>query len=70
VEAKELEGEIAKAVDILPPRQKSAFILRYYEGLDLNSIAEILGCRVGTVKAHLSYGRNMLRKMLLPYLKD
>jgi RNA polymerase sigma-70 factor (ECF subfamily) len=70
VEAKELEGEIAKAVDILPPRQKSAFILRYYEGLDLNSIAEILGCRVGTVKAHLSYGRNMLRKILLPYLKD
>jgi RNA polymerase sigma-70 factor (ECF subfamily) len=69
VETKELKGEIAKAIDMLPPRQKSAFILRYYEGLDLNSIAEILGCRVGTVKAHLSHGRSKLKDILLPYLE-
>ncbi|MFQ6041478.1 MAG: RNA polymerase sigma factor [Candidatus Poribacteria bacterium] len=68
VEAKELENAIARAIDMLPSRKRSVFILRYYEGLDLKSIAEILGCRVGTVKAHLSYGRRMLKKMLSPYL--
>ena len=70
VEAKELENAIARAIDMLPSRKQSVFILRYYEGLDLQSIAEILGCRVGTVKAHLSYGRQMLKKMLSPYLEN
>jgi RNA polymerase sigma-70 factor (ECF subfamily) len=68
-EAKELKNEIEKAVDMLPPREKSAFILKYYEGLDLKSIAEILGCRVGTVKAHLSHGRSKLKKLLSPYME-
>ena len=70
VEAKELESKITNAIDMLPPRQKSAFILRYYEDLDLNNIAEILGCKVGTVKAHLSYARDALKKKLSPYLLD
>ncbi len=69
VEAKELGSEITKAIDMLPSRMKSAFILRYYEDLDLKSIAEILGCRVGTVKSHLSHGRRRLKNMLLPYLE-
>ena len=69
VETKELRNEIAKAVDMLSPREKSAFILRYYEDLDLKSIAEVLGCRVGTVKAHLSHGRSKLKDILSPYLE-
>jgi RNA polymerase sigma-70 factor (ECF subfamily) len=68
VEAKELEREITQAIDMLPARQKSAFILWYYDGLDLKSIADILGCQVGTVKTHLSYARRKLKKMLSPFL--
>jgi RNA polymerase sigma-70 factor (ECF subfamily) len=69
VETKELESEVAKAIDTLPSRTKSVFILWYYKGIDYKTISEILGCRVGAVKEHLSHGRRMLKKMLAPYLK-
>jgi len=69
VEAKELESEVAKAIDTLPSRTKSVFILWYYEGLDYKSISKILGCRFSTVKSHLFHGRRILKKRLAPYLK-
>ncbi len=68
VEVKELRGEIAKAISALPPQQKQAFILRYYEGLDLESIARVLGCRESTVRSHLCLGRRKIREILSPYL--
>ena len=68
LEVKELEDEVAKALDMLSSRTKTMVILRYYEGLDYKSISEILGCRVGAVKANLSSGMRMLRKTLSPYL--
>lgn len=68
VEAQELKDAITQAIEMLPSRQRSAFILWYYEQLDLNSIAEILDCRLGTVKAHLSHARQKLKQMLSPFL--
>jgi len=68
-ETKELEDEIAKAMDMLSSRTRSAIILRYYEGLDYKSISEILGCRIGVVKANLSKGMRMLKNVLSPYLE-
>lgn len=37
----------------LQPRRRAVVVLRYYEDLPLADIAEILGCRVGTVKSML-----------------
>ena len=50
---RELGASILRAVETLPARQKSAFILRYLEGMDLSEIAETLGIGTGAVKAHL-----------------
>jgi DNA-directed RNA polymerase specialized sigma24 family protein len=44
----------------LPPRQRDAVVLRYYEDLPEAEIARVLGCAVGTVKSQLSKARATL----------
>jgi RNA polymerase sigma-70 factor (sigma-E family) len=46
----------------LPPQQRSAVVLRYYEDLDDEEIAEILGCRPVTVRTNISRGLATLRQ--------
>jgi RNA polymerase sigma factor (sigma-70 family) len=48
-------------VDGLPSRQRAAIVLRYYEGMSELDIAEIIGCRPGTVKSLLSRALATLR---------
>jgi RNA polymerase sigma-70 factor (sigma-E family) len=48
----------------LPPKQRAAIALRYYEDLTDEQIAELLGCRTGTVRSYLSRGLATLRKAL------
>lgn len=45
----------------LPPRQRTVIVLRYYEDLDDNRIAEILGCTTGTVRTHAKRALTALR---------
>jgi RNA polymerase sigma-70 factor (sigma-E family) len=46
----------------LTPRQRAAVVLKYYEDLSEQQIAETLGCRPGTVKSLLSRSMTKLRK--------
>jgi RNA polymerase sigma-70 factor (sigma-E family) len=50
----------------LPRRQRAALVLRFYEGLPDSEIAEVLGCAVGTVRAHISRALATLRAQLAP----
>jgi RNA polymerase sigma-70 factor (sigma-E family) len=52
------------ALRALPVRQRATVILRYFEDRSEAETAEILGCRVGTVKSHLSRGLARLREHL------
>ena len=53
----------------LPPRQRAAIVLRYYEDLSLAQTAEVMGCSVGAVKSHVSTGIGRLRDHLgAPFL--
>lgn len=45
--------DLAQSLARLPLRQREVVILRFLEGFDTAETAEILGCREGTVKAHL-----------------
>jgi RNA polymerase sigma factor (sigma-70 family) len=48
----------------LPPRQRAALVLRFYEDLSERQIAEILRCRPGTVKSLVSRGLSRLRTQI------
>ena len=52
----------------LPPRQRAAIVLRYYEDLSEAETAQVMGCAVGTVKSQVSTGLQRLRRRLGPDL--
>ena len=45
----------------LPLRQRTAIVLRYYEDLPDDTIAELLGCRRATVRSLVARGLEVLR---------
>jgi RNA polymerase sigma-70 factor (sigma-E family) len=53
----------------LPIRQRTVIVLRYYEDRSEAEIAEIMGCRPGTVKSHATRGIVRLRE-LMPELSN
>ncbi|MHA6761184.1 SigE family RNA polymerase sigma factor [Streptacidiphilus sp. PAMC 29251] len=50
----------------LPPRQRQAVVLRYWEDLSESQVAAAMGCSVGTVKSQASKGVAKLRAVFLP----
>jgi RNA polymerase sigma-70 factor (sigma-E family) len=52
------------ALQALPPRQRAAIVLRYYEDLTEAQTAAVLGCAVGTVKSQVFDGLRTLRARL------
>jgi RNA polymerase sigma-70 factor (ECF subfamily) len=60
----ELRNAIVKAERGLSSQQKTIFRLRHYESLSLEEIADHLGLRAGTVRAHLFRAIHKIRKEL------
>ncbi|MDX1915558.1 MAG: RNA polymerase sigma factor [Methylophilus sp.] len=55
---------IEKALEKLPTRQREAFVLRYWEEMDVAETAEIMGCSQGSVKTHCSRAVHTLSQLL------
>jgi RNA polymerase sigma-70 factor (sigma-E family) len=57
----EERDEVWTALRRVSPRQRAALVLRFYEDLSERQVAEVLGCRPGTVKSLVSRGLETLR---------
>ena len=62
--AHQLRAAIERAERQLSAQQKIIFRLRHYENHSLEEIAELLGLRAGTVRAHLFRAIHKIRKQL------
>ena len=64
IEAVEMRSEIEAALAALPAEFRSAVVLSDVEGLALQTVAEILGVPIGTVKSRVFRGRRILSETL------
>jgi len=55
-----IDGEIKK----LPTRQREAFLMRYWEDMDVAETAAAMGCSEGSVKTHCSRATHALAAAL------
>ncbi len=55
---------LQRSLESLPARYRDALVLFYFHDMDVSQAARSLGVPVGTVKARLSRGRDILRRKL------
>jgi RNA polymerase sigma-70 factor (ECF subfamily) len=55
---------IIEAISKLPFKYRTVIVLNDIEGFSYKDIAQILGCRLGTVESRLFKARSLLREML------
>lgn len=59
----EASADLLRALGELPPRQRVALVLRYFEDLSEAEVANAMGCSVGTVKSTTSRALERLRSL-------
>lgn len=64
----ELGVLMSEALETLPTRQKSVFVLRYSEGMSLKEVSDTLNISVGAVKANLWQAGQKMKSLLKGFL--
>jgi len=64
LEQSEVLAIIEKEVEKLPARQREAFLMRYWEDMDIAETAGAMGCSEGSVKTHCSRATHTLAAAL------
>lgn len=70
LERKEQVEQVQQAVLGLPAASRAVLILREYEGMTYQEMAEALDIPIGTVMSRLSYARNQVRQTMHRYLEE
>jgi RNA polymerase sigma-70 factor (sigma-E family) len=55
---------LLRALVEVPPRQRAALVLRFWEDLSVDETAKALGCSAGTVKSQVSRGLATMRELV------
>lgn len=69
LDKEELKLAILNMINSLPPEQRSAIMLRYFNEVSVKEIADIQGVSEGTVKSRLNYGRKAIKDEVEKYEK-
>ena len=64
LEQSEILKVIENEIKSLPARQRQAFLMRYWEEMDVAETAAAMGCSEGSVKTHCSRATHTLAKAL------
>jgi len=64
VARREMSAAVARAMAELPEEQRTAIMLKEYQGLTFQEIADLLDCPLSTVKTRLYQGLSVLRRRL------
>ncbi len=64
LERSQLVAIIEKEIEKLPQRQREAFLMRYWEDMDIAETANAMGCTEGSVKTHCSRATHTLAAAL------
>ena len=64
VESNQILAIIEAEINRLPTRQREAFIMRYWQDMDVAETAAAMGCSEGSVKTHCSRAVQALAKAL------
>ncbi|TMA92789.1 MAG: sigma-70 family RNA polymerase sigma factor [Deltaproteobacteria bacterium] len=65
--AGQISHKVGVALQALPPKQRTAFILKNHQGLSIKEIAEMMQTAEGTVKVHLHRAVMALRQRLAEF---
>ncbi|NIM66637.1 MAG: sigma-70 family RNA polymerase sigma factor [Armatimonadetes bacterium] len=68
LEERELQREVEKAIGALAPDLRMAVVLRDFQGLSYQEMAEILDCSLEAIKSRLFRARAALRKSLAAHV--
>jgi RNA polymerase sigma-70 factor (ECF subfamily) len=68
--ARQLSRKIGAALEGLPPKQRTAFILKNHQGLSIKEIADVMETAEGTVKVHLHRAVATLRERLAAFAQE
>jgi RNA polymerase sigma-70 factor (ECF subfamily) len=64
MELEEKRRRVRRAIDALPPKQRTTLMLSYYQQLSYAEVAETLGCSAGTVKTQMFRALKSLAQLL------
>jgi RNA polymerase sigma-70 factor (sigma-E family) len=62
--APDLRIVVLDALATLPPKARAVVVLRYYEDLSVDQVADLLGCSAGNVKSQTARALDKLRPLL------
>jgi RNA polymerase sigma-70 factor (ECF subfamily) len=63
-ERTQMLGILEREIEKLPARQREAFLMRYWEDMDVAETAQAMGCSEGSVKTHCSRATHALAQAL------